>query len=168
LDDFYRDRSHLKAEQRNKINFDHPRAIDWRNVEIVLHKLASGKTASPPKYNFATHTRLTKSRFIKPKPIIIMDGLWLLRRPSLRKLFSCRIFIDCPRQLRLKRRLNRDLEQRGRDLANTRKQFWGQVVPMHDRFVAPQIRRANFVVSRLSARDVTSLAGKIKTILNSN
>ena len=168
LDDFYLDRSHLPATRRSKINFDHPRAIDWKNVERVLQKFAAGKAARAPKYDFATHTRLADGQFVKPNSVVIVDGLWLLRRPVLRKLFSCRIFIDCPRRIRLQRRLNRDFRERGRDAGSIRKQFLGQVAPMHDRFVRPQLRRANIVISNPNAGEVASLAEQIKAVLNSN
>jgi uridine kinase len=168
LDDFYRDRSHLTSKRRNAINFDHPRAIDWKHLERVLKKISSGRPVRAPRYDFATHTRIPQRDFVKPKPLVIMDGLWLLRRPTLRKLFSFRIFVDCPQRLRLLRRLNRDLAERGRNPADIRKQFVQQVTPMHDRFVLPQALCANVVVANPSENDVHNLAKKIKTLLPLN
>lgn len=168
LDDFYRDRSHLPVKRRSAINFDHPRAIDWKNLERVLKKFADGQPARAPRYDFATHTRAAKGNFVKPKPFVIMDGLWLLRRPALRKLFCFRIYVDCPERLRLLRRLNRDLAERGRNPANVRQQFLQQVAPMHDRFVRPQAFCANIVVANPNETDVSQLAEKIKTLLQLN
>lgn len=168
LDDFYRDRSHLTAKRRSGINFDHPRAIDWKNVESVLGKFAEGRSARAPKYNFATHTRAAQGEFVKPKSLIIVDGLWLLRRPAVRKLFTCRIFIHCPRRVRLLRRLKRDLQERGRNRTAIKKQFDRHVAPMHDQFVSPQLRCANIVVTNPSESEVIRLAEKIKAILKSN
>jgi len=168
LDDFYRDRSRLSDKRRSAINFDHPRAIDWKDVERVLAKFAAGGGVHIPKYDFTTHARAENGEFVKPKSLIIMDGLWLLRRPALRKLFSCRIFIHCPQHLRLLRRLGRDRVERGRDPANVRKQFLQQVVPMHDRFVAPQSRWANIVMKHPKENEISSLAQRIETLLKTN
>lgn len=168
LDDFYHDRSHLPAKQRGAINFDHPRAIDWKIFEYVLGKFARGRAARAPRYDFATHSRIARREFVQPKPLIIVDGLWLLRRPAVRKLFSYRIFIKCSPRLRLHRRLSRDLAERGRDSTNIRKQFLEQVIPMHERFVSPQMGRANIVLTNPRESEVTHLAEKIKTQLNLN
>jgi uridine kinase len=164
LDDFYRDRSHLTAKRRSSINFDHPRAIDWKSVERVLKQFAAGRAVRAPRYNFATHTRDAKGLIVKPKPLIIIDGLWLLRRSAVRQIFSYKIFLDCPRRLRLLRRLNRDLVERGRNPASIRKQFLRQVSPMHERFVSPQQRRANVVLTNPDERDVSELAQNIRTL----
>lgn len=168
LDDFYRDRSHLAENRRSRINFDHPRAIDWKSVENVLRKFADGQSARAPKYNFATHTSVSRGKLVKPKPLVIVDGLWLLRRPAIRKLFTCRIFIDCPGDVRLSRRLRRDHKERGRNRLHIRKQFSQQVAPMHDRFVSPQLRCANIVITNPSESKVPHLAETIKAILKSN
>ena len=168
LDNFYRDRSHLTAKQRSAINFDHPRAIDWKHVEHVLNKISKGHSARAPRYDFTTHTRVAKEELMKPKPFIIMDGLWLLRRPAVRKLFSCRIFIDCPRSLRFQRRMRRDLLERGRKQTTVKKQFTEQVEPMHHRFVSPHLRSANIVLRNPSESEVIQLAEKIKDLLKFN
>ncbi|MEO5803095.1 MAG: uridine kinase [Verrucomicrobiota bacterium] len=168
LDDFYRDRSHLSAKRRSAINFDHPRAIDWEHVEQVLSKFAAGRGVRKPHYDFVTHARAGNGEFMKPKPLIIVDGLWLLRRPAIRKLFTYRIFVDCPRDVCLTRRMERDRLERGRKTANIKKQFFKQVLPMHDRFVGPQLRWANTVVTNPSAKEITGLAQKIKNLLQTN
>src|SRR5579864_4910883 len=117
LDDFYRDHSHLHRTRRTKSNFDHPRAIDWPCVEKALEDLRAGRPAHLPRYNFKTHCRLPDQILLAPKPVVLMDGLWLLRRPSLRHVFSLKIFIDCPARTRRRRRLARDLRSRGRTRA---------------------------------------------------
>src|SRR6186713_1367411 len=168
LDDFYRDRSRLPVKRRSTINFDHPRAIDWKNVERVLKKFANGKAAHLPRYDFTVHERKSKGEFVKPKCLIIMDGLWLLRRPVVRRFFSCRIYIDCPRRLRLHRRLSRDLLERGRNRASVSKQFLRQVLPMHERFVASQSRWANILLTQPGPNRIHQLTSKIKTLLKTN
>jgi uridine kinase len=165
LDDFYRDRSHLSAGRRNKINFDHPRAIDWRTAEKVIGTLAKGVPIQSPKYDFATHSRSKKTHLLRPKPLIVVDGLWVLRRRSLRRHFACGIFVDAPRTICFQRRLTRDLEERGRRAADVRRQFFRHVVPMHEKFVRPQTRWADFVLRSTNPGELESLATHLKTIL---
>ncbi len=164
LDDFYKDRSHLSLRRRSAINFDHPRAIDWANVERVLKRIAIGQNVEKPAYDFTQHARVRKGELLKPKAWIIMDGLWLLRRPAVRRFFSCRVFIKCPQRVCLRRRLDRDLTERGRGAAQVKKQFLQQVIPMHQRFVAPQLRWANIVMTKPQLDQVDKLAAKIKLL----
>ena len=163
LDDFYRDRSGLSPSRRATINFDTPRAIDWVSFERVLQLCLAGKTARIPCYDFKTHCRLRSSKLLKPRPIILVDGLWLLRRPSLRRLFSLSIFLDCPASLRLRRRLARDVLTRGRNRASVEEQFWNTVQPMHLKYVAPQARWAEVVLEDdCGKREIESLAARLR------
>jgi uridine kinase len=150
LDNFYLDRAHLPPWQRGRINFDHPRAIDWRRFEAVLRESRVQREVSIPQYNFATHTRLPHDRPWTPAPLILVDGLWLLGRARVRRLFDFRIYLDCPGQLRLERRLSRDVTERGRTADSVRDQFWKMVAPMHERYVATQLRLADLVLQQPS------------------
>lgn len=147
LDDFYRDRSHLSPARRAKINFDHPRAIDWPRVEQTLKAFLAGQPAFVPAYDFASHSRKTDPQILSPKPVLLVDGLWLLHRPALRKLFALSIFIDCSANARLSRRLTRDMRSRGRSSESVRQQFLETVEPMHQLHVAPQLRWADICLS---------------------
>jgi uridine kinase len=144
LDDFYLDRSHLSAGRRARINFDHPRAIDWPLLNDVVTRLRAGKAAELPRYDFRSHCRLATGRIIKPKPFILVDGLWLLRSPAIRRLFNFSVFIECSRSVRFQRRLLRDRQDRGRTAASIREQFRRTVEPMHCKYVLPQARFAWF------------------------
>jgi uridine kinase len=146
LDDFYRDRSHLTLPQRSRLNFDHPRAIDWTRLEQVLRGLLAGRKVRVPCYDFTVHSRSNHEKTLTPKPIILLEGLWLLRRPVLRRLFSFSIFLDRPARIRLQRRLARDLVSRGRIRLSIQRQFRQSVQPMHVRYVAPQARFADLVL----------------------
>ena len=146
LDDFYRDRSHLAPARRAKLNFDHPRAIDWGAFEKAIRALRAGRGARIPQYDFSTHCRLRKGEVLKPAGIILVDGLWLLRNAALRRLFEVKIFMDCPARTRLKRRLARDVESRGRNRPSVQRQFRETVEPMHRRFVLRQARWADVVL----------------------
>ncbi|MDQ6630779.1 MAG: zeta toxin family protein [Verrucomicrobiota bacterium] len=165
LDDFYQDRSHLPQKRRAKINFDHPRAINWKSVEKVLHDCSKGNKTRSPRYDFTNHCGRTSQSF-DPKPLIIVDGLWLLRRPSLRRFFDYRVFIECPSRLRLQRRLARDLNERGRNQKSVREQFLKTVAPMHDRFVATQARWANLVLTHPPRRQqLNQLTNQVRNLL---
>lgn len=145
-DDFYRDRSHIPILRRARINFDSPRAIDWRELECVLGLLRAGRAARFCNYDFKTHTRSSNWTTLKCAEIILVDGLWLLRRRSLRKLFTLKIFLKCPARVRLQRRLIRDVASRGRTPESVREQFWKTVEPMHKKFVEPQAEFADIIL----------------------
>jgi uridine kinase len=145
LDDFYLDRSHLPPGRRAKLNFDHPRAIDWIAFARVLKNLRDGRDARVPVYEFATHSRTTRERRVKPKRYMIVEGLWLLHRPALRRLFDFTIFLDCSPSLRRRRRLARDLKSRSRTRESIIAQLRSTVEPMHCLYVAPQARWASRV-----------------------
>ncbi len=147
-DDFYCDRSHLSPARREGLNFDHPRTIEWPVLDRALARLLSGRPARVPQYDFASHCRLPRTRLIKPAPVIIVDGLWLLRRPRLRRKFAIRVFLRCPMRERLRRRLARDTASRGRTSSSVRKQFLTTVEPMHRKYVAPQARWADLVLEQ--------------------
>jgi uridine kinase len=163
LDDFYLDRSHLSPRRRALINFDHPRAIDWVSLEKVLQDCRAGRATRVPQYDFKTHSRRTGTAVLSPKPVILIDGLWLLRRASLRRMFGVRIFIDCPTKLRLSRRLARDLLLRGRERASVDHQFWKMVEPMNIQYVVAQARWAHILLKApIKKTDVSHLAGQIR------
>src|SRR5258707_12999777 len=105
LDDFYRDRSPLSPARRAKINFDNPRAIDWPGFERTLRQCLAGKATRVPRYDFKCHTRLAASRVLKPRPIILVEGLWLLRRAPPRPPLRLKIFLDLPAPPPRRRRL---------------------------------------------------------------
>ncbi|HEY6167768.1 MAG TPA: uridine kinase [Verrucomicrobiae bacterium] len=166
LDNFYRDRSDLPPARREKINFDDPRAIDWPCVEQVLRQCRPGQVTPVPRYDFTTHTRLREPQLWEPKSLILMDGLWLLHRRSIRRLFALRIFIDCPEALRLRRRLDRDVCERGRSESSVRQQFQATVAPMHERFVAPQATHADVTLTQpVTGSAVHQLADRMWNLL---
>lgn len=165
-DNFYRDRSHLSAHRRQRLNFDHPMAIDWEALEGAMQDLRTRGWTLAPRYDFATHCRKAAKTRLASKPVILVEGLWLLRRLSLRKLFDLSIFLDCPAPTRLERRLARDQHARGRTAASVREQFASTVEPMHQRFVTPQRNRADIVFYRpCDSADLEALANRILNLL---
>jgi len=166
LDDFYLDRSRISPRRRARINYDHPRAIDWPCVEAFLQNCRAGRACRLPRYDFRTHTRRTVCETWHPKPLVLVEGLWLLGRPAVRCLFDFTIFIDCPPSLRLERRLARDLAERGRSRASITRQFRDTVAPMHDLFVSPQARWADVVLGQpLRDSEISHLCDQLWALL---
>jgi uridine kinase len=147
LDDFYRDLTPLSEGERERVNFDHPAAIDWKLLAVCLGKIQRGERALLPRYNFVTHTRRSSQRNWHPRPIVLVDGLWLLRRSEVRRLFSIKVFVQCPNRLRMARRVARDVRERGRTADAVRRQFRDRVEPMRERFVEPQRRWASCCIA---------------------
>lgn len=147
LDDFYRDRSNLAPTRRAVTNFDHPNAIDWPLFQELMAATRSGVPITLPRYNFKNHTRVSEGLPWQPAALVLVDGLWLLRRPAVRQLFDFSIFLECPEELRLKRREARDISERGRSANSVRRQFAKVVAPMHEQYVAPQSRWADMLLT---------------------
>lgn len=163
LDDFYRDLSHLTTAEREHVNFDNPGAIDWETFAGALGKIRKGVETWLPEYDFTTHTRRKEPRGWRSVPVVLIDGLWLLHRPGLRRLYDLSVYLDCPESLRLRRRLRRDQRERGRSRASILSQFRRQVAPMHDRFVAPQADHADLRLERIDARTLASILKKLES-----
>ena len=166
LDAFYLDRSHLSPERRARINYDHPRCIDWASALEVVQQLKIGGPVRVPQYDFATHSRLATCRVVSPGLVFLIEGLWLLRRPALREMFDLSIFLDCPAGLRLDWRIARDTAARGRTAESVRDQFCTTVAPMHDQYVEPQRRHADLVLRQpLDAQSVEQLFDRIWSLV---
>lgn len=150
LDDFYRDLSDLPAPGRATVNFDHPKSIDWTLFRRTLRAIRAGQPTAIPQYDFATHTRRFTTTTWEPRPLVILDGLWLLHRKELRRLYDLSAFVECPEALRAQRRLQRDQLERGRAADSIRRQFESQVASMHWRFVADQAAHADLMIDASS------------------
>ncbi len=147
LDHFYRDLGHLPEPERARVNFDDPAAIDWDGLREVLESLERGEVARVPVYDFTEHVRKDETVGLESRPFVVLEGLWLLHPQWLRKKFSLSVFVDCPEEVRLLRRVERDVVSRGRTEESVRRQFAEQVQPMHARFVEPQRELAMLCVT---------------------
>lgn len=162
LDSFYLDRSYLPIGRRARLNFDHPRAIDWLHVETVLRDCAEQKCFTVPRYDFATHARVAGDSSFEPAPVILVEGLWLFRRAAIRDLFTLKIFIRAPRELCVERRLTRDTRERGRSREQVLEQMNRHTLPMFERFVAPQEKWADVILEApVSAIELSQLKNRI-------
>lgn len=146
LDSFYRGCAHLPPAARDRLNFDDPAAIDWPCFAGVLDSLRRNRACRVPRYDFGTHTRRDESDCLPPRPLVIVDGLWLLHHPDIRRLFDLTVFLHCTEEERLRRRLARDGAERQRSEASVREQFRSTVAPMHAKYVSPQAAHADLLL----------------------
>ena len=145
-DSYYRDRSHLDPAARAALNFDEPGALENELLERHLVALKAGLAIECPQYDFATHTRRSEHRRLEPRPIVIVEGILLFAVPALRDRFDLRLFVDTPDDVRLLRRIRRDLLERGRDIRSVEAQYLSSVRLMHELHVAPTKHHAHLVV----------------------
>lgn len=145
-DGYYRDFSLIPADQRGQINFDHPDALETDLLVQHLQALSRGETISIPTYDFATHIRTGRTLEICPRPIIIVEGILLLVEQILRDVLNLKIFVDTPPDIRLIRRINRDVDERGRTPESVTFQYRETVRPMHDTYVEPSRKYADLIV----------------------
>jgi len=143
---YYRDRSHMTPAERDAINFDEPDALENELLAGHLRQLKGGKAVDCPQYDFATHTRAKAVRRVEPARVIVVEGILLFSMPVLRDTFDLRLFVDTDDDIRLMRRLKRDMEERGRDLSSVEKQYFGTVRPMHRLHVEPTRQHAHLLI----------------------
>ncbi len=143
---YYVDRSHLTPDERARINFDEPNALDNACLVGDLRALKAGRAAECPRYDFATHARFAETQRIEPHAIVVVEGILLYAVPEVRDLFDLRLFVETDDDIRLLRRIRRDMEERGRDLASIDAQYRQSVRPMHELHVVPSRRHAHLIV----------------------
>ncbi|MEN8040484.1 MAG: uridine kinase [Actinomycetota bacterium] len=145
-DAYYRDRSDLTLEERAKINYDHPDSLELSLLVDHLDALRDGEAINRPVYDFETHTRTADTYHLEPEPAVIVEGILLFADRELRKRFDVRVFIDTEADLRLMRRMQRDILERGRTMESVLEQYTKTVRPMHYQFVEPSKRYADLII----------------------
>lgn len=145
-DNYYIDQSQSFDGDGGSVNFDHPESLDFALLAQGLAALKAGKSIKVPIYDFATHTRKNETLDCHPKKIILVDGILILDSKLVREELNEAIFFDTPEELRFKRRLERDVHERGRTAEGVKKQFDLQVKPMHNQFVEPSKNYAQTIV----------------------
>jgi len=145
-DAYYRDLSHLPFEERVQVNFDHPDALETELLRAHLDALLAGKPIEKPVYNFTTHTRAPYTIRVEPRPVIILEGILVLAEPLLRERMDIKLYVDAPDDVRLIRRIRRDMEERGRTIESILAQYERTVRPMHLEFVEPSKRLADVII----------------------
>jgi uridine kinase len=145
-DSYYRNQSHLDGASRAAINYDHPDALETELLVEHIQSLRMGQPAEIPVYDFVRHTRAPETRYLDARPVLIVEGIMALAVPAVRELFDIKIFVDTDSDLRVFRRIRRDIEQRGRSFNSVRQQYYEFVRPMHLEFVEPSKRWADLIV----------------------
>jgi uridine kinase len=148
MDAYYHGQAHLSVEERRKINFDHPNAIDWDLLLAHLSALAAGKAIEKPEYDFTTHTRSARTTHTPAADVVVVDGILVLTDPRIRALCDVKVFVEVDADVRLIRRLRRDIAERDRPLEEIIEQYLTTVRPMHLEFVEPSKRYADVIVPR--------------------
>ena len=145
-DAYYRDQAHLSLDDRAQQNYDHPAALETSLLVEHLIALRGGRAVDVPIYDFTHHTRRREVRHLDPAPVIIVEGILVFVEAALREQMDVKIFVDTDADIRLMRRIRRDIEQRGRSFQSVRDQYYSTVRPMHIEYVEPTKRWADLIV----------------------
>jgi uridine kinase len=147
-DAYYKDLSHLSPDQRTPFNFDHPEALETELMREHLDRLIEGEAVEKPMYDFTTHTREDETETVEPRPVIILEGLLVLAESTLEEQMDIKIYVDAADDIRLMRRIRRDMQERDRSIEGILRQYERTVRPMHLEFVEPSKREADIVIPR--------------------
>ena len=165
MDSYYKDLSHINYEKRIEQNFDHPDSIDINLLKKHLEQASKGDKINIPIYDFSNHVRLGETISISNAEIIIVEGIFALHFSQLRKLYTLKLFIDTPENIRLERRLVRDIRERGRTMKSIKDQYNSTVLPMHNKYVEPSKVFSDLI---LDGRDnVNDITNKIEELIKS-
>ena len=166
-DSYYTDQSDMPFEERIKTNYDHPNAFDTELLVKQLKDLLDWKTIEKPIYDYTEHTRSSEVEKVEPKEVIILEGILVLNDPALRDLMDIKIFVDTDDDIRIIRRIQRDIEERGRSLQSVIDQYKSTVKPMYHQFIEPTKRYADIIVPEGGENQVAIdlLVTKVRDIL---
>ena len=154
-DSYYRNLADMPLDRRHQANFDHPDSIDSDMLVNHLIRLKQGLSIEMPLYDFVTHTRSDDIEVINPKPVVIVEGILIFAESRVLDLLDCRVFVDTPDDVRLMRRLRRDITERGRTFERTLEQYELTIRPMHFEFVEPSKRHADIIIPEGSQTGMT-------------
>jgi uridine kinase len=154
-DSYYRNLADMPLDERHQANFDHPDAIDSDMLVNHIKRLKQGEPVEMPVYDMVTHTRRDHTETLLPKPVVIVEGILIFAEPRLLGLLDVRVFVDTPDDIRLMRRLKRDIIERGRTVERTLDQYERTIRPMHFEFVEPSKRHADIIIPEGSNTGVT-------------
>ncbi|AUX07912.1 uridine kinase [Halalkaliarchaeum desulfuricum] len=146
LDNYYEDLSHLDLEERSDVNYDHPSAFEWELLREQLTHLLEGRTVEMPQYDFEIHNRKDERITVEPTDVIVLEGILALYDERINEMLDLRLYVETDADVRILRRIQRDVVERGRDLEGVMRQYLSTVKPMHEQFVEPTKKRADLVV----------------------
>jgi uridine kinase len=146
LDNYYEDLSHLPMAEREGVNYDHPSAFEWELVREQLSSLLDGRAIEMPTYDFEIHNRTDETTRVDPTDVVIVEGIFALYDDVIRDLCDLRLYVETDADVRILRRIERDVIERGRDLEGVIDQYLSTVKPMHEQFVEPTKKHADIIV----------------------
>lgn len=169
-DAYYKDQSDLSFEERIKTNYDHPDAFDTPLLIKHLNMLLNGQAIEKPIYNFSLHNRDKATVRVEPRDIIMLEGILILQEVELRNLLDIKVYVDTDPDVRIIRRITRDIKERGRSLESVVNQYMNVVRPMHMQFVEPSKRYADIIIPEGGYNKVAVdiIVTKIRSILDKN
>lgn len=153
-DSYYKDSSHVPAELRQQINFDHPDAFDWPLLLQHIQMLKEGKSIEQPVYHYQTSSRLAETIHVEPRPVIIIEGILALCDPGLRNMMDLKIFVDADPDKRLIRVIQRDVVERGRTAEAVMERYTRVLKPMHQQFIEPTKRYADLIIPEGGSNEI--------------
>lgn len=169
IDDYYKDFSVLPMEERVKVNFDHPKAFDWKLMNEQINDLKNGKTIEKPIYDFTIHGRSNKTEIVQPKELIVVEGIMALVNKNLRDLGDLKVYINASRERRLVRRIERDQKERGRTYESIIEQYFSTVLPMYEEIIAPSQYYADLIINNegYNTKSIDVLVSVLNNMLES-
>tara|TARA_Y100000588_G_scaffold388560_1_gene489030 strand:- start:2294 stop:2902 length:609 start_codon:yes stop_codon:yes gene_type:complete len=156
-DSYYNDNGKLSFDEKNKINFDHPDAIDFELIINHLNLLKNKKNINQPIYSFIHHNRIEKTKLVKPKKIMIIEGILILNNIKLRDIIDYKVFVNATENLRFKRRLDRDINERGRIKEEVIELFNTRLNKMHKLYVEPMKEFCDIIIDNNSKADLLEI-----------
>ena len=167
IDDYYKDFSVLPMEERAKVNFDHPKAFDWKLMNEQIKALKNGEAIDKPKYDFTIHGRSPITERVEPKELIVIEGIMALVNKDLRAMGDLKVYINCSRERRLVRRIDRDQKERGRTYESIIDQYFSTVLPMYEEIIAPSQYYADLIINNegYNNRSIDVLVSVIQNML---
>ncbi len=145
-DYYYKKYDKLSFEERSKLNYDHPDTLETQLLINHLKCLKAGESINRPIYSFVTHLRLEETVLVEPKKVIILEGILLFENKELRDLMNIKVYVDTDSDIRLARRIERDVKKRGRNLDAVLEQYRATVKPMHEQFIEPNKKHADLII----------------------
>ncbi|WP_458205997.1 uridine kinase [Haladaptatus sp. NG-SE-30] len=146
MDNYYEDLSHLDFEERTEVNYDHPSAFEWELLRDHLDSLLTGQPIEMPQYDFSIHNRKEDSVSIEPTDVVVLEGIFALYDSEVNEMLDLQVYVETDADVRILRRIERDVVNRGRDLEGVIDQYLSTVKPMHEQFVEPTKKHADLII----------------------
>jgi len=156
-DNYYRAHHEMTYEERTLLNYDHPDAYETELMVEQLAALRRGESIEMPVYDFSIYDRTDKTTTVRPSRVIIVEGIVILAHPELRELLDVKVYVDCDADVRILRRLMRDVEERGRSIESVVNQYLATVKPMHEAFVEPSKKYADVIIPTTTSQNPVAL-----------